>query len=666
MLLTELSLENYGVYLGKNKFNLTCNVDKPVILIGGKNGAGKTTILEAIMIALYGKGFLGKLISKKEYHEFLSEKIHSHGKNLEKSASLQISFLFHHNKQEDLYAVKREWGMDGIETLTVKKNNELLFDIDQDIWKQFIENIIPIGIAKLFFLDGDKIVRMINWDKGSAEIHSSVESLVGLDLMERMQSDLKLYIMRRTGKGKNAKSDNALYKKLLAEKTNLNNEIKTLEEESTIKKIESDKLSDKIEHAETKIAKLGGIYADKRIRERDDRNKTIQDKIQIEQDLIEELSTISPFYIIPTLFNKISKQIDQDEQNIKKQHGETLLNERLDILTKKSSKNDIWSGIKLKESDKNKLMTRISKILKNNLKKKSNIMFNLSAQDIHEIKKIIYDVHDGWPKFIQLSTRFVATKSKLLKLEESLACTPQDDEIGPATTEINKLYEEMGTIKSEISYIERGILSKQAHIKIMNNKLKKVIETNAKIEHGDRGVKFAFDLHKTMDAYIKLMREKKIIQLEQYLLEAIRNLMHKNMLHKIHIDRETYKLTLYDSDSEQIRPKRLSKGEMQMIGTALLWAVAKASGRTLPFVIDTPLSRLDGNHRANLVERFYPTASHQMIILSTDKEIDKTEYSKLRPHIIKSYHIVHDDKKSITSISDGYFWKKIKGVTNAA
>ena len=55
-----------------------------------------------------------------------------------------------------------------------------------------------------------------------------------------------------------------------------------------------------------------------------------------------------------------------------------------------------------------------------------------------------------------------------------------------------------------------------------------------------------------------------------------------------------------------------------------------------------------------------------MIILSTDKEIDKTEYSKLRPHIIKSYHIVHDDKKSITSISDGYFWKKIKGVTNAA
>ena len=89
-------------------------------------------------------------------------------------------------------------------------------------------------------------------------------------------------------------------------------------------------------------------------------------------------------------------------------------------------------------------------------------------------------------------------------MEESLACTPQDDEIGPATTEINKLYEEMGTIKSEISYIERGILSKQAHIKIMNNKLKKVIETNAKIEHGDRGVKFAFDLHKTMDAYNKI------------------------------------------------------------------------------------------------------------------------------------------------------------------
>ena len=666
MLLTELSLENYGVYLGKNKFNFECNIDKPVVLIGGKNGAGKTTILEAIMIALYGKGFLGKLVSKKEYHQFLSEKIYSNGKNLEKSASLQISFLFHHNKKEDFYVVKREWGIDGIETLTVKKNNELLFNIDEDIWKQFIENIIPIGIAKLFFLDGDKIVRMINWDKGSAEIHSSVESLVGLDLMERTQSDLKLYIMRRTGKGKHDKSNNALYKKMLAEKTNLNNEIKTMVEELNIKKLESDKISDKIEHAEEKITKLGGIYADKRIKERDERNKTIQNKIQIEQDLTEELSTISPFYIIPVLFNKILKQLDQDEQNMKKQHGEELINDRLSFLSKKSSESDMWSGIKLDESTKKKLIKRISKILKNNSGKKPNIMFNLSAPDILEVKKIIYDVHDGLPKFIQLSQKFVITKSKLLKLEESLTRAPKDDEIGPATTEINKLYEEMGTIKSEILHIERGILSKQAHIKIINNKLKKVIESNAKIEHGHRGVKFALDLHKAMDAYIKLMREKKIIQLEQHLLEAIHNLMHKNMLHKIHIDRETYKLTLYDKDLEQIRPKRLSKGEMQMIGTALLWAVAKASGRSLPFVIDTPLSRLDGNHRTNLVERFYPTASHQMIILSTDKEIDKNEYLKLRPHIIKSYHIVHNDAKSITNISAGYFWGKTKGVTNAA
>ena len=57
MLLTKLILENYGVYDGRHVLDLTCDENKPVILCGGKNGSGKTTILEAIMLSLYGKTF---------------------------------------------------------------------------------------------------------------------------------------------------------------------------------------------------------------------------------------------------------------------------------------------------------------------------------------------------------------------------------------------------------------------------------------------------------------------------------------------------------------------------------------------------------------------------------------------------------------------------------
>ena len=70
-----------------------------------------------------------------------------------------------------------------------------------------------------------------------------------------------------------------------------------------------------------------------------------------------------------------------------------------------------------------------------------------------------------------------------------------------------------------------------------------------------------------------------------------------------------------------------------MLATAVLWALAKTSGRPLPFMIDTPLARLDSNHRNNLVEKFFPIVSHQILIFSTDEEIKNQYYEKLKPYM---------------------------------
>jgi len=86
-----------------------------------------------------------------------------------------------------------------------------------------------------------------------------------------------------------------------------------------------------------------------------------------------------------------------------------------------------------------------------------------------------------------------------------------------------------------------------------------------------------------------------------------------------------------------------------------LWSLAKTSGRSLPFIIDTPLARLDVDHRNNLVEEFFPAASHQVIILSTDTEITKPYYEKLLPYIARSYSMEYDDKMRCSKISDHYF-----------
>ena len=101
--------------------------------------------------------------------------------------------------------------------------------------------------------------------------------------------------------------------------------------------------------------------------------------------------------------------------------------------------------------------------------------------------------------------------------------------------------------------------------------------------------------------------------------------------------------------------ERLSAGERQLLAIALLWGLAKASGRLLPTAIDTPLGRLDAGHRMHLVERYLPFASHQVLLFSTDEEIAGDYLDRLKPWIGKSYYLNYDDSTGTTRIVPGYF-----------
>ena len=93
-----------------------------------------------------------------------------------------------------------------------------------------------------------------------------------------------------------------------------------------------------------------------------------------------------------------------------------------------------------------------------------------------------------------------------------------------------------------------------------------------------------------------------------------------------------------------------------MYATAVVWGLAKTSGRPLPFMIDTPLARLDEENRDNLIEKFYPYASHQMIIFSTNSEINAEFYPKLEPFVESSFVIKYNSDKGKTVKHDSYFF----------
>ena len=161
-----------------------------------------------------------------------------------------------------------------------------------------------------------------------------------------------------------------------------------------------------------------------------------------------------------------------------------------------------------------------------------------------------------------------------------------------------------------------------------------------------------------LSEYRSRMSSKHIQRLEQLILESYQLLMRKkSLVASIKIDAETFEPTLYAADRDAIPLDRLSAGERQLLAVAILWGLSKASGRPLPTVIDTPLGRLDGTHRENLVSSYFPAASHQVILLSTDKEIDEKYYASLRSSLGREYSIEYDEAIQSSQVTDGYFWR---------
>ena len=108
---------------------------------------------------------------------------------------------------------------------------------------------------------------------------------------------------------------------------------------------------------------------------------------------------------------------------------------------------------------------------------------------------------------------------------------------------------------------------------------------------------------------------------------------------------------------KRIDISRLSKGERQIFILSLYWAIIELSGQDIPFIIDTPYARIDANHRREISEKFFPNISKQVVILSTDEEINEEYYEIIKPYIAKEYLLMNDESQNRTTVENHYFFE---------
>src|SRR5262249_17771041 len=155
-----------------------------------------------------------------------------------------------------------------------------------------------------------------------------------------------------------------------------------------------------------------------------------------------------------------------------------------------------------------------------------------------------------------------------------------------------------------------------------NASLKRELDTDVDVqkrkEEDRRILQHSAAARATLEKFKVVAIRRRTDQLEHLVLESFQYLLRKrHLVKKIRIDPETFGIELTGGDGKPLSTERLSQGERQLLATSLLWGLAKASGRPLPTVIDTPLGRLDSSHRHHMLNRYFPFASHQVILLST-------------------------------------------------
>lgn len=661
MQLTKITLKNYGVYRDKVEFDLSTTPEKPVVLIGGTNGAGKTTLFDSVLLGLYGQSFFDKKTTRKEYERFLANKIHRYlGTTASAdSTSIIIDFKFFHNGVIEDYTVDRTWKNDDsriIEELKIKKNGRRLDSVEESQWQSFIEELIPKGIAKLFFFDGEKIVKIAKEEREDIEIKSSFDSLLGLDLVEQLHSDLRVHIMRNMKD--NAKVIQAEYDKYLSERQEMQDDIFSLEDKIAQKQGQLDKIEKEIEGFEAKISKIGGGFASKREELKAKKSFLEMQKTSLEGDLRAIISGPLPLCIIPDKVKQLKSQIDSDKNITKTRLEKEILDERFNQIQDIIQSETFWKNYDIDSQSKEDLIQNISKLFKTSTLEDKKPLLDLSPSESDSILNLLSELDSVYlPQAKNITLEYNKIVDELGRIDSALVNAPRDDELGPLITKLNSLHENQGILKNEIEHLQQQISTKRTYIKLLNSKLRNIVADKYKDKNAKTQAELASRVQDVLDEYIERLKIKKLALLEEYLLNEIQRLMHKeNLITKVSVDKETFEITLYDKDKNPFPKDLLSEGEKQMFATAVLLALAKTSGKPLPFMIDTPLARLDVGHRDNLIEKFFPYASHQVVIFSTDSEIDAKYYSKMRPYISRSYAMEYLPAKGKTKQYGHYFW----------
>lgn len=643
MIIRRIVLHNFGIYAGTNEF--VFDGEKNVVLIGGMNGRGKTTILEAVLLALYGRNSFAYTESNfQSYSRYLDSYVNETDGTLMSYIQLQFEL------DGSDYTVKRSWEgnkrriIDGIEVRQEGKINGFL----TDNWVMFMENLLPSGLSNFFFFDGEKIAELAA-DSTDERLKDSIKSLLGIEVLESLERNLGK-LLRKGGKENNKVFKEELSFELKREKEDAEQELRELDQKIQTLEAELVTADKKIEQARIEYTSKGGDIFEKREEYFKKRSELSAKQSQQKEQLLETAASELPLVLVRGLLDDVKVSVEKERESKENSMAMKKIQEFYSSYRKDNPSVELAGFIKYMTS-----MTQETD------------------------SSVVYDLSDSaWLQLVQLcegkldkridDTEHLfevrdETRQEIESTDSLLSVEIDQEKIGKIYKKIIRLEHEKSKIEVELDDCrkERPHLN-NAQIKA-NTEFNRYVEGMLKkletSDDYDRIVKYSHLATDVLSEYKIKLQEKKIGKLADTMTNCYKQLANKKgMIAKIEMDPANLDLRYLNDQNDEIPKERLSAGEKQLMVVSLLWALAICSKRKLPVIIDTPLSRLDSKHRMSLIKTYFPNASDQTIVLSTDSEIYGKYYKELKKNVGNEYTLDYNDETKSTTIQNGYRWEE--------
>jgi DNA sulfur modification protein DndD len=659
---------------------------KNVVLIGAKNGYGKTSLLEAIILGLYGRDGMSALAravtsnadADKSYDEFVERALHAQAPEQGRT-SISIEIVL--EDANERLKVVRKWHFTGqgkhrrdqedVQLFTGKNEEPVRVpglrpsrDEKDDYFRGLIaREFLPPHLTEFFLFDGERVQQLAKQQKADT-VKMGVEGILGVQLLRVLQQDLVTYAQKNRSGAENIEDETL---------TRVNNQIEEIEERlepcrQKLKQLEAEMapISQRIDELTRTLRTMtgGGIENVRELQEEKFRFQRQKDKV--EERLKQMIRTDLAFALAGNPLRdrvrmSIRGEIKRSEWLASKNHTKeqldrilaglesepppiepNLTQEQLAVLRQRVS--NVWETLwhpppadcavderhsYLTEAERRRVIERLDRI---------------ERLGVAELQQLLSEHEEATVRIDQL-TREIAQLSGV------------EDRIKEVTDELQQLNQQVGELREQTGSLSR---QQQADVAELNRLRAEGGRMAARHESAQPQIARAAKAEKIASLISEAIDDlypRYVTKLGAEMTAVYRRLAHKTLVKRIEIASDCTVKLLGDKDRD-LRSMDASAGEEQIFALSLIAAIAKVSGTRVPIVMDTPLARLDTDHRDNVLRYFAANTGEQVIFLSQPDEVHGSYLKVIKDRVCKAYHIEFeelDNGVGKAHVRSGYF-----------